>query len=239
MEKFKGFLVILILLVVGFGIWFFFIKEDKDVSEFDSNPDYDMSDVTNVPVIDRKLGNDIEITQSYLMTYTVHKAGIWYMSEGYVSNVKVSNQSIIYTISNEDNSKSVMGTIVNDGTKYNKGDKVYFVGTINLSNGMLNLSTISNDVIDYSSPVERELNEFIDHIDNVRNTNFIIDGYMVTDNDEYKLFDSKSDYLDNSEAGNYFLLSMDESFNYTGNANVTLKCNINGTYNLRNCSLVQ
>ena len=51
MEKFKGFLVILILLVVGFGIWFFFIKEDKDVSEFDSNPDYDMSDVTNVPVI--------------------------------------------------------------------------------------------------------------------------------------------------------------------------------------------
>ena len=59
MERFKGFLVILILLVVGFGIWFFFIKEDKDVSEFDSNPDYDMSDVTNVPVIDRKLGNDI------------------------------------------------------------------------------------------------------------------------------------------------------------------------------------
>ena len=153
MEKFKCFLVILILLVVGFGIWFFFIKEDKDVTIDDSNPDYDMSDVTNVPVIDRKLGNDIEITQSYLMTYTVHKAGIWYMSEGYVSNVKVSNQSIIYTISNEDN--------------------------------------------------------------------------------------SKSDYLDNSVAGNYFLLSMDESFNYTGNANVTLKCNINGTYNLRNCSLVQ
>ena len=71
----------------------------------------------------------------------------------------------------------------------------------------------------------------IEHVDNVRNTDFLVQGYMVTDNDEYKLFDSKSKYQSNSDAGSYFLLSMDESFNYTGNANVTLSCNIDNLLN--------
>lgn len=239
MGKFKEFIVIIILIIIGFGMWFFFIKDDKNKSNYENETSYDMSDVSNVPVVDKKLGNDIEITQSYLMNYTIHKAGMWYMSEGYVTNIKINNESIIYSISNYDNSNSIKCSIVDDGTRYKIGDKVYFVGTINLSNGMLNLSTISNEGIDYSSPVEKELGELIDHINNIRNTNFIIDGYIVTDDKEYKLFDNKNDYLVDDSAGTYFLLSMDESFNYTGNANVTLSCNIDGTYNLRNCKLVE
>jgi len=238
MDKLKGFLVIVILLIIGLGIWFVGVCfSDKKIEEKNPIVDNDYSDVTNVPVIDKKLGNDVKITQSYLMKYTINKNGVWYMSKGKISNIKVTDKSIIYTFS--DGNNTILGSIVKTDGIYEKGSEVYFVGTINLGNGIMNLSTISTDEINYSSPVKIELSDLIKHVNDVRDTDFLIQGYMVTDEKEYKLYDSKKAYQKNDKAGNYFLLSMDKSFNYTGNANVTLKCNINGTYNLRNCSLVQ
>ena len=236
MDKLKGFLVIVILLIVGLGIWFVSVCfSDKKTEENNPIVDNDYSDVTNVPVIDKKLGNDVKITQSYLMKYTINKTGIWYMSYGKISNVKVTKNSIIYTFS--DGRNSIDGSISKSDGIYEKGNNVYFVGTINLSDGIINLSTVSMEEINYSSPVNIEISELIKHVNDIRDTDFLIQGYLVTDNNEYKLFDSKDDYKDDSSAGNYFLLSMNKDFNYTGNAFVTLRCNIDGTYKLRNCSL--
>ena len=235
MDKLKGIIVIFAAaIIVGIGLIFFLNSND----ELEDVPiDNDYSDVSNVSVIDAKLGSDIKITQSYLMKYTINKTGVWYMSYGSISKIKVTDKSIEYTFT--DGNNSIKGSIAKSNGIYEKGSKVYFVGTINLGDGSINLSTVSDEKINYSTPVEMELSEFIEHINNVRNTNFLIQGYMVTDEEEYKLFDSKSKYQSNSEAGNYFLLSMDKSFNYTGNANVTLRCNIDGTYKLRNCKLEQ
>ena len=236
MDKLKGLIVILVAaIIVGIGLIFFYKFEDNKKDEVPVDNDY--SDVSNVPVIDGKLGNDIKITQSYLKKYTVNKTGIWYMSYGKISNIKVTDKSIVYTFS--DGNKNIKGSIAKSDGIYEKGNNVYFVGTINLSDGNINLSTVSMEEISYTSPVKMELKDLINHVDNVRNNDFLVQGYMVTDGDEYKLFDSKSDYQKNNKAGNYFSLSMDKSFNYTGNANVTLRCNIDGTYKLRNCSLEQ
>ena len=235
MDKLKGIIVIFVAaIIVGIGLIFFFNSIDK---KEDVPIDNDYSDVSNVSIIDGKLGSDIKITQSYLMKYTINKTGVWYISYGSISKIKVTDKSIEYTFSN--GNKSIKGSIAKSDSVYEKGSNVYFVGTINLSDGSINLSTVSDEKIEYSTPVEMELSEFIEHVDNVRNTDFLVQGYMVTDNDEYKLFDSKSKYQSNSAAGSYFLLSMDKSFNYTGNANVTLRCNIDGTYKLRNCKLEQ
>lgn len=235
MDKLKGIIVIFVAaIIVGIGL-VFFLNSNIDLEEVPTDNDY--SDVSNVPVIDGKLGSDIKITQSYLMKYTINKTGVWYMSYGTVSKIKVTDKSVEYTFSDGDN--SIKGSIAKSDGVYEKGSKVYFVGTINLSNGSINLSTVSKEKPGYSTPLEMELSDFIEHVNEVRNTDFLVQGYMVTDNDEYKLFDSKSKYKSDSSAGNYFLLSMDKSFNYTGNANVTLRCNIDGTYKLRNCKLEQ
>ena len=57
MDKLKGFLVIVILLIVGLGIWVVGVCfSDKKIEEKNPIVDNDYSDVTNVPVIDKKLG---------------------------------------------------------------------------------------------------------------------------------------------------------------------------------------
>ena len=237
MEKFKVTLVIVIasiLMIIGLV---FFNHISKQYAEDKNKVKDDYSDVTNVPIIDAKLGSDIEITQPYLMKYTINKIGIWYLSEGYVSKVKSTDKSTIYTITSKDKKYKVEGSIGKDNDVYKKGDYVYFVGAINLSSGSLNMSMISNEKISLSTPEQVKIEDLAQHIEEIRTTEFIVQGYMVTDNEEYKLFESKTEYKKDAQAGNYFLLEMDKSFNYTGNAFVKLRCNINGTYNLNNCML--
>lgn len=239
MEKFKVALVIIIaavLMIVGL-IFFNNISAQYAEDKNKNTVKDDYSDVTNVPVIDAKLGSDIEITQSYLMKYTINKIGVWYLSEGYVSKVKDTDKSTIYTITTKDKKYKIQGSIGKDNQVYKKGDYVYFVGTINLSSGTLNMSMISNEDITLSSPERMELDKLVKHIDEVRTTEFIVQGYFVTEGEIFKLFEDKTAYKENGQTSNYFLLEMDESFNYTGNAFVKLRCNINGTYSLNNCNL--
>ena len=43
----------------------------------------------------------------------------------------------------------------------------------------------------------------------------------------------------NDSVGNYFNLVWKDEFNYTGNANVTVQCNIGDTYKLINCEMIK
>ena len=61
---------------------------------------------------------------------------------------------------------------------------------------------------------------------------------MVTDGPEYKLYDSKENYKQDEEQGNFFLINWAKSFNYTGNSQVLLRCFIGDRYKLIGCELM-
>ena len=94
-------------MLLGVLIWNRII--DKDKREEPTIVDND--DVNNVKIVDGKLnGEDYRITQSYLRTYTVHKAGMWYYSSGYVKKIKYNNDNAIISLSKDKNSNDVIIT---------------------------------------------------------------------------------------------------------------------------------
>ena len=229
--------IILVSLFIVCGV-LYFNYINKDNIEEGNNIDSDYSDVTNVPVIDAKLGEDITITQAYLKKYVIKKSSLWYMSNGKISNIKNDEDGTTYKIVSNDNKILMLYTSKdNDGLK--KGDKVNFVGTINLSDGTINLSSISKDTINYSSPTVMELDELINHINTIKGNYFIVKGYMVTEGDTYKLYDSKEDYKSEEKQNIPFELDWKDKFNLTGNASVTVKCLIGSTFKLKDCILEQ
>ena len=46
------------------------------------------------------------------------------------------------------------------------------------------------------------------------------------------------EYLKNKDFGNYFTISWENDFDYTGNANIKVKCLIGDTYKLKDCEMV-
>lgn len=240
MSNFKIFLTCLISLIImgSLVVFFNFVVNKKDKTEIDTEKMVDVKDANNVGVIDGKLGDDLKITQGYLLSYTVRKSSIWYESSGYVKTIKL--KKTLCTIQVEDKQKNVLTlTISQDKCNVAKGDFVNFVGTIDISEGILELAKISKNEIDYSNVEKIELDKLIENIKMIQKNIFIISGYMVTDNDKYKLFDSKDDSIKNSSAGNYFLINWKSEFLYTGNKNVTLSCNLAGTYELKSCELIK
>lgn len=227
--------VILVSLFVVCGI-LYFNYINKEVKEETSYSD-DYSDVTNVPIIDAKLGEDIKITQSYLKKYVLKKSSLWYMSNGIISSINTNDDGTIYKITNKDKNVSLNAFIGKSNNDLKKGDKVNFVGTINLSDGYINLSKISKNEINYSSPTIIELDELVNHIDAIKSNYFIVNGYMVTEGTIYKLYDNKEDYKEEEVQSIPFEIEWASTFNYTGNANVTLKCLIGSTYKLKDCTL--
>ena len=223
----KKFLLFIIIIVLVCGCK----KEEKD----NTSTEIDLSDVSNVSIIDAKLGDDIKITTSYLMTYITKKSGIWYMSEGIIKDINSSNGKTIYSITNDSNT-ILKGSIDSEKEILKKNTKVYFVFTIDLSNGDLKLVKISNDPIDYNSVTNISFDDLYDNIKKLLNTKFIINGYMVTINDKYVLYDTKSDY--EKESKDYFVINWEGDPKYTGNAPVVLSCNINNIYSLKNCNVV-
>ena len=110
---------------------------------------------------------------------------------------------------------------------------------VDLETGNLELAKLSIDTINYSNVTEMEFTKLVDNIKLVKDNVFVINGYMITDKDRFKLFESKSSYEENSSVGEYFTITWKDKFNYTGNANVTLECKLNGTYKLKDCVLVE
>ncbi len=120
-----------------------------------------------------------------------------------------------------------------------KNDEVYFVGTIDLSDGSMDLAKISTEEINYSSAIELDFNELVNNIENVKKTHFQVSGYMITENDKYRLFDSKEAYKTDASVGTYFNISWKSEFKHTGNQDVLLDCVIGDTYKLEECELIE
>jgi hypothetical protein len=213
---------------------------DKDNTPSKEEVPYvDVSDVNNVDAVESRLDYRMKISQSYLLTYTTNKSGIWYMSSAYVSKKKIDGTTAYITVTNEDKTHSIVLEIESNKADIKKGDLVNFVGTIDLETGNLELAKLSKDTINYSNVTEMEFTKLIDNIKLVKENVLVISGYMITDKDRFKLYESKPAYEEDSSVGTYFSINWKDKFNYTGNANVTIECKINGTYKLKDCSLVE
>ena len=237
MKREKVFIIIVCILIIGL-LCGFFIKHiiETKKSEEEVKQTIDVSDSSNVSVIDKKLGSDINITQGYLYKYMLKKSNVWYESSAIVEEIKIkgSNNTIVF----RENDKSIKAYINNINLNFKVGDRVFFVGTINIKDHSLELSQISITEINYGSSVKIKFNDLIDNIDSLYRTHFIVNGYLVTiEDNKYKLFDSKESYIKNNNAGNYFLVKFKNKFNYTGKAKVSLDCLIEDTYMLKECEL--
>ena len=229
--------ILIIVLVVGIGI-VISNKKEKELEE-KNNSEIKIEDVDNVSLVDEKLKEgDYRVTQAYLLNYTRRKGSVWYRSKGIVTKIKYKNTTAILTITSEDDkSKKVTATIDKDNLHVKEKDHVHFVGTIDLGDGTINLAKISKEEIDYNNIVDINLSDLDDNIYYLKNTYVIVSGYMITVADKYKLYSSKAEYKKDEEANNYFIIEWQNQFNYTGTADVLLRCFIGDRYKLIGCEL--
>ena len=229
-----------IIFMIGSVIFFnYVVKKDKErkenKNEVKETQKVDLSDASNVPTIDAKLGDDIVITQEYLMRYVTKKKSIWYQSSGYVQNISKKNGTTTITISDTLKGKENINLLIDsDKCSVKKGEFVYFVGTIELGTSNINLAKISNQEFSYSNATKILVSELIKNIKLLNNNIFVISGFLVTDNNNYKLYESKESYTNDDR---YFLIKWKNTFNYTGNQKVYLTCKIDKDYSLKDCLL--
>ncbi len=235
-------ITVIVLLIGSVFVWNRIVDWQNKKKEHESKESEIINplDINNVSDVDSKLnGEDYKITQLYLLSYTKHKSGIWYMSSGYISKINYSGNEAIITLKENKNSKdTLMATINKEKLDVRTGDTINFVGTIDIDKEEIHLSKISKDTINYASVTEISFDELIKNIRLFKDTYFVIQGYMVTENEKYKLYDSKDEYTKDNKVVNYFLINWKEEFKYTGNQNVTVRCQIKDTYLLHNCSLI-
>lgn len=233
-------IVSLIIMLLGVLVCNKIILEQKKEKEMIpiSEP-IDVSDVNNIKSVEEKFGQPMKITQGYLLKYTTNKSGVWYMSNALINKISYDGDDAIISFISEDGKYSLKGIISKDKIDLKKGDLVNFVGSINFETGGLNLSKVSKENISYKDVTKIEFNELTTNFDKTLSNQFVISGYMVTDGTKYKLFESKNSYNKNDSVGNYFNLVWKDEFNYTGNANVTVQCNIGDTYKLINCEMIK
>ncbi len=241
-KKYKneiGFFAILITVMLIVSGWLYFVLYlgDKKLEE-EMNVDVDLTDVNNVDAVESRLDYKMKITQGYLLTYTTNKSGIWYMSSAIVDSIKKDGIYGYVTLVNDSKSHKLVVEIDSNKIDVKKGDTVNFVGTVDLETGNIELARLSKDTINYSNVKEMEFTKLVDNIKAVKDNIFVISGYMITDKDKYKLFESKDSYEGDSSVGTYFTISWKDKFNLTGNAYVTLECKLNGTYKLKECVLI-
>lgn len=232
-------IIIIILLIGTVFLWNFIVDKQKE-NNAKKEEEINVLDVNNVPNVDAKLnGEDYKITQLYLLSYAKHKSGIWYMSSGYVSKISINETEATIILKEDKNSKvSITATIEASKVNVKVGDTVNFVGTVDIKSGEVHLAKISLDTINYASVTEITLADLYNNIKLVKETYFVVSGYMITEGERYKLFDSKDSYTEDNSVGQYFLIEWEKVL-YTGNQKVTLRCNLKDTYILGNCTLVQ
>ncbi len=233
--------ILICLSCLGFILWLGITsyKGDEQQNDDSNNQEIDFTYVNNIPDVENNMNYKMKISQSYLLTYTTNKAGVWYMSNAVVDKVKIDGTDAFITLTNEDKTHRLVTEIESNRVNVKRGDKVHFVGTVDLETGNIELAKISLNEIKYNDVEKMEFTELVDNIKKVKDNIFVIHGYMITDGTKYKLFDSKSSYEKDSSVGNYFNIKWDGKFNYTGNANVTIECKLDGTYKLKDCTLVE
>ena len=226
-----------LVLIIWLGVSVY--KGDEHQNDDSNNQEIDFTYVNNIDDVENNMNYKMKISQSYLLTYTTNKAGVWYMSNAVVDKVKIDGTDAFIILTNEDKTHSLVTEIESNRVNVKHGDEVHFVGTVDLETGNIELAKISLDEINYKDVEKMGFTELVDNINKVMDNIFVIHGYMITDGTKYKLFDSKSSYEKDSSVGNYFNIKWDGKFNYTGNANVTIECKLNGTYKLKDCTLVE
>ena len=226
---------LVLILLLGISVY----KGDEEQNSDSNNQEIDFTYVNNIDDVETNMNYKMKISQSYLLTYTTNKAGIWYMSNAVVYKVKIDGTSAFITLTNDSKTHKLITEIESNRVNVKRGDKVHFVGTVDLETGNIELAKISLDEINYNDVEKMEFTELVDNIKKIKDNLFVIHGYMITDGTKYKLFDSKSSYEKDSSVGTYFTIKWDGKFNYTGNANVTIECKLNGTYKLKDCTLIE
>ena len=239
-KKIRIIIITIISLILTCIITLFILKninKEENILNKINNIDNSIDNANNVPTIDAKLGNDIRITQSYLLNYTIGKSGIWYMSNGYIKEIKVkNNEALIQIYDDSSNEKYITATINSNKCNVKKGDLVNFVGSIDMKTWNINLTKISTSNINYSDITEIELNKLIENIELLKRNYFIISGYLVKEDNLYKLFDSKQD-SNNKEKNNYFIVNWKNNTVPKDNQNIKIKCLIMDTYMLKDCEI--
>lgn len=228
----------ILIMIVGVLFWNFISNRQAEDKNKKTNNFIDVSDVDNIDSVEAKLGEDMKITQGYLLNYTTKKSGVWYMSSGVVVDVDSDNKYSIIKVKS-DNNNSLKLSIAKDKCKVKKNDKIYFVGTIDLETEEINLTKIDTEPINYNNVKEIDLDNLITNIESIKSNNFIVHGYLVTEGEKYKLFDTKDDYKEDNSFGNYFTITWKDKFPYTGTQEVSVKCKIADTYKLKECELVK
>lgn len=237
-NKYKVYIIftILVIIMISGVVFWNNIIDKKDNNEVKDT--IDVSDANNVPYVDAKLGSDVRITQGYLLNYVTKKSSIWYMSTGYVKKItKKDKEATINLSETKDSETYIQGTIEIDKCNIKTGDLVNFVGTIDIESGTINLSKISKETINYQNMEEIDFNSLEDNLNLIKSTYFIISGYMVTDDKEYKLYDTKEAWQNDNSDLNYFTIEWKETFNYTGNQDIKIKCLLSNTHKLKECEM--
>lgn len=232
--------IAIVLMLLSVFFWNYVSKKQAEAKTENSTNLVDISDVDNVASVESKLGSDIKITQGYLLTYTVKKSSIWYMSTGVIDSIQTDGDySIIRIRSSLEDDAYLEASILTSKCSVKKKDTVYFVGNVDLNTGMLELAKISVEPIRYNSVTEVSLSDLIANIQQVKSNFFIVNGYLVTEGENYKIYDTKEAYTTDSSFGHYFSVTWEEEFPYTGNQSVSIKCQIGDTYKLRSCALME
>lgn len=243
LKKYRVAIIVIVSLIIMFlGVLFWnkivsLQKEDKETTQ--TSKPVDVSDVSNISSVEEKLGQPMKITQNYLLRYTTSKSGTWYMSKASIKKITIKKDEAIITLVSEDNKYSLVGTIAKDKIDLKKGDVVNFVGNVDFVSGGLSLTKITKDSINYVDVNVIEFEALADTLAKVLKNQFVISGYMVTDGNKYKLFESKTAYNKTDKVGTYFNLIWKDDFSFTGNSNVTVQCYIGDTYKLKDCTLLE
>lgn len=233
--------VVALIIIMLFGVlfWNYVSKEqaEKKKQEEKATETLNSVEASNVSIVDGKLGTDVRITQDYLIKYTSKKSGIWYLSKAKVKNIKENGTNLVLILT--DDKDDLMANISSERSDVKVNDTVYFVGTIDLNDGSIDLAKISVEEINYSSAVSLEFSDLINNISLLKSTHFQVSGYLVTENEKFKLFDNKDAYKNDPSVGTYFNIEWKDKFNYTGNQDVLIDCVIKDTYKLGECSLIE
>lgn len=230
-------IVIIIILAVFIGSAIMSKKKNNEELKYE---DINYNDVDNVAAVDEKLKlGDYRVTQGYLLNYTKRKGNTWYSSRGIITKIKDDGMNISITLKDENGSNTIIAHISNDDFNLKKNDVVNFVGSINISDGSINLARISKDEIDYNNVVKLSFNDLYMNIYYLKNTYVLVSGYLITFADNYKLYESKEAYKKDETLGTFFYIEWNGTFNYTGSQNVTLKCFIGDRYKLVGCELIK
>ena len=232
------FVIVIIIMLFATLFWNYVSKEQAEKRKKDEKAveTLDSVESSNVSIVDAKLGKDFRITQDYLIKYTRKKSSIWYLSSAKIKSIKENEDNLLLIL--YDNNDELIAYINKERADVHVDDFVYFVGTIDLRDGSVILAKISTEQINYSNSIGLSFNDLVTNILLLRATHFHVSGYLVKEENIYKLFDSRNSYNEDNSVGTYFTVEFNEEIDLN-NQDVVVDCFVKDTYKLGECSLIE